>query len=232
MPLSRFIIYALHHNDSPRIYIGRSSTGLERPRQHGKTKTCFPVSRWAHKLSKQGKTYSIAVLEEFDSPEHLNEAERFYISYFRSLGIPLLNCTDGGEGLYNATAETRAKLSAAMTGRTFTPEWKAKISRAKTKNSPKEHIVALNKSRIGKPLSEAHKATLSKAHLNSIASIAQRKRLFAQNKERHPRAILTMSQVEEIRTSLSVSLKDFALRFGVCKTTIHAVRSGQNWAKR
>lgn len=130
--MSKFIIYALHHDDSPHVYVGRSSRGMSRPQQHGlpSAKKRYPVSKWAAKLVKLGKQYSIAVLEECETADQLVEAEMFHIACLRSMGVPLLNCTDGGEGCigWRPSPETREKMRLNSIGRVLSEEAKRKIS--------------------------------------------------------------------------------------------------------
>jgi hypothetical protein len=55
-----------------------------------------------------------------------DEAERFYIAYFRMVGARLNNHTDGGEGCvgYRHNAEARQRISAGKMGRRWTEERK------------------------------------------------------------------------------------------------------------
>src|ERR1039457_6715431 len=50
---------------------------------------------WVRSL-KQPPTYFI--LEECGTREELNDAERFWIDWYRRLGVRLTNLTDGGDG--------------------------------------------------------------------------------------------------------------------------------------
>ena len=122
------IIYALHVDGSQRVYVGKSTTGLARPRTHGavsnvKKNPHFPVVRWLVKWRALGKTYDTCVLEECETPEALEEAERFHIAYLKSIGVLLLNLTDGGEGLLNPSQEVRQKMRAA-----WPPERRAQLA--------------------------------------------------------------------------------------------------------
>lgn len=121
--VSKYLIYALHHPDSLRVYVGKSSSGMVRPRTHGtpwhlKKYPQFPVVRWInkHRAAEEGWNYQITVLEECASAAVLDEAERFYIAYFRMTGMLLLNCTDGGEGTsgYTHTEISRRRMSEAQ----------------------------------------------------------------------------------------------------------------------
>ena len=116
--VSQFLIYALHHSLSKHMYIGKSSSGFRRPQEHGWPKAMeryaeLPRTKWIKSLRKRGLDYQIAVIEELSRKEDLNEAERFHIAYMRSIGVALLNLTDGGDGFTGQhTDEARAKMSA------------------------------------------------------------------------------------------------------------------------
>jgi len=128
--VTRSLIYALYRDDSDKLYVGKSTSGLRRPLSHGtpsvlRANSHLPLARW---IKKHG-SYSIALLEACDR-SMLNEAECFYIAYFRSLGIPLLNLTDGGEGTlgHHHSEEYKARSSAVRRGRHASPETRAKMS--------------------------------------------------------------------------------------------------------
>jgi len=53
--------------------------------------------------------------------------EQKYISYLRSHGVPLVNATDGGDGLINPSIETRIKMGRSQLGRKHSEETKRKI---------------------------------------------------------------------------------------------------------
>ena len=60
------------------------------------------------------------------------EAERYWIAYYRSIGCDLVNVAKGGAGGgmigRHHSFETRARVSAKLTGRVFTSEHRANIS--------------------------------------------------------------------------------------------------------
>jgi hypothetical protein len=96
-----FLVYALV---DPRTkqwrYIGKSSQGLERPRQHAHRaalETSHKAS-WIKQLQALGLRYEIEVVEEFISHEGLYEAEQEWIARAVELGIPLTNLKDRGPG--------------------------------------------------------------------------------------------------------------------------------------
>jgi hypothetical protein len=100
-------------------YVGYSSTGVRRPRQH---RSAFELRKRTHKtawiksLLAEGLEYTIVVLEEVSSRDTLADAERFWIAFGRACGWPLTNLTDGGEGLLNPSDETRAKMRTSNLG--------------------------------------------------------------------------------------------------------------------
>lgn len=106
-------------------YVGKSSSGMTRPCNHGKGHTLrhdrTRCGNWIRKLQSAGLEYSVVILELCDSPEALALAERWWIAFGRVCGWPLVNHTDGGEGCPGrlTSAETKAKLR-----RTSTSMWK------------------------------------------------------------------------------------------------------------
>lgn len=118
------LIYGLFDpRDGQLRYIGKSSSGLRRPRMH----SCPSVlarerchrSSWIKALLGAGVRPEIRILEEHDSEANLNSAEVRLIAFHRSIGARLTNMTDGGEGATGAkkSEETRAKLSVALRGK-------------------------------------------------------------------------------------------------------------------
>lgn len=72
---------------------------------------------WIRKLLKDGFQPRFILLETCVDDKELIIAERRWIATFRALGAQLVNGTDGGEGMANPSAETRAKLTASRKGK-------------------------------------------------------------------------------------------------------------------
>lgn len=94
-------------------YVGKSTFGLERTRQHkhqAKRERTYKAN-WLKSLCAAGLEYIVVVFET--EPPDLTAAERFWIAYGRASGWPLTNLTDGGEGRpgYVMPDGTRMKLS-------------------------------------------------------------------------------------------------------------------------
>lgn len=120
----KYIIYALCCPTTLKIrYIGKSSIGLLRPKQHWTNKKRLNdgthVHNWCRKLLNEGKVPTIQIIEQFDYTNDikqvLNEAEIKWIKFFRRNSRGLTNISDGGEGAA-LTLEHRQKISNGMLG--------------------------------------------------------------------------------------------------------------------
>lgn len=174
------IIYGLFDpRDGTLRYVGKSLKGAaDRLASHlcpSSLRDRTKKNGWLKSLLKKSLRPEWEVL---DRPQlnGLNEAEQFWIAYYKSIGCELLNMTPGGDGhhgrIYSPelrekigaaqrgkpkpkhSAETRAKMSAAHKGRKATAETRAKMSAAQRgiKHTP-ESIEAMR---------EVHRANWSK----------------------------------------------------------------------
>lgn len=126
-PAERFStcsIYALCDPVTNEIrYVGKSMVELRRRvSQHTSPYWLKKKSRkntWLKSLYAAGQRPEVVVLEHRETEQDLNEAERFYVAYFRSIGVRLTNHTDGGEGApgYTFSAEQKQALSDYWTDR-------------------------------------------------------------------------------------------------------------------
>jgi hypothetical protein len=167
--MSTHLIYALIDPDTeaPR-YIGKSTQGLARPRQHfsrWSLRANTHKNSWLKKVLAAGRTVEIQVIEEFPEDcgaERLSSAERFWIENYRWLGCDLTNATDGGEGTKGLvrTPEHRAKLAAAHKGKALSPEHKAKIG-------------ATSRGRTHSPETRARMSRSAKGRVHSPEAIAK-----------------------------------------------------------
>ncbi len=98
----KYIIYGLTDPDTGEVrYIGKSTKGLERPKEHLKSsslKSKTHKNNWIKSLLKSGKTFGITTIEILESIEKLDEREEFWINDYRSKNNNLTNSTDGGKG--------------------------------------------------------------------------------------------------------------------------------------
>lgn len=92
---SRFIIYGLIDPRNGQLrYVGQSSRGLIRPKQRH-ARHCWS---WEENLKCEGLVPEIEILQECNLIDELDEAEIFWIGYFRMIGANLTNISTGGCG--------------------------------------------------------------------------------------------------------------------------------------
>jgi NUMOD3 motif len=168
------VIYGLVDPFDGQIrYVGKATNPHKRYRCHLNDQTQVRRGRWIRSLLAREASPKLAILSVCDA-SNWQQAEQYWIAEIRARGHDLTNHTDGGEGLINATNETRAKLRAAREAdwsdpkireerlRTLrSPERRAKISAALTglKKTP-EHIAKLPQNRVGTVLTPAGREKL------------------------------------------------------------------------
>jgi hypothetical protein len=105
-----------------------------------------------------------------------DEAEMFYIAYFKMLGARLTNSTDGGEGLSNPSEEVRRKIGLANLGRKGKPAWnKGKPMSMESKRKLSEAKMGQPAWNKGIPMSIEGKEKSRLAHLGFKHSKESRK---------------------------------------------------------
>ena len=114
----RYIVYGLMCPITNQIrYIGKSTSGLNRPRQHmclSSLRSNTHKNNWIRNLRASGLRCSIKVLEEMCDAKRLYEREQYWIDIYRPLGF-LTNSTDGGPGLlgWRPSADAKKRMAAA-----------------------------------------------------------------------------------------------------------------------
>lgn len=113
------IIYALIDPLTEMVrYIGKTKASLNQrygghlceARNSGRDKKNTRKNKWIKSLAKQGRKPAIELLDRV--PEQQWQFwEQWYICLYRSWGFRLCNLTAGGDGLTNASDETKEKLS-------------------------------------------------------------------------------------------------------------------------
>lgn len=125
------LVYGLCLKSDPTIrYIGVTSREIHnRLSQHAlaaRNGKELPVYRWWRK--HDDVTY--VILHSVSTIDEMFDLERREIASRTNL----LNCTTGGEGLINPSAETRAKMSKTRTGRKLSAQHRANLSLGKIGN--------------------------------------------------------------------------------------------------
>lgn len=90
-------------------------------------------ARWIRGLLSIGIKPDLITIEQTDEL-HVQERERYWISYYRTLGFPLTNLSEGGDGVlgYHHTPEIIEKYSSKLRGRPKSPAHRKNISIART----------------------------------------------------------------------------------------------------
>jgi hypothetical protein len=131
------LIYGLIDPRSRLIrYVGMSSCGMRRPKQHRST-SCPNTycRRWVQQLQELRLDYEIVVLETVSNAADLSQAECWWIAFGKACGWPLTNLTAGGGPSEAAITEQRRRREAraaaarAATQIVYTPEQLAVFER-------------------------------------------------------------------------------------------------------
>jgi len=133
------VIYVLTDPFSKEArYVGQTRQNMrQRFAHHMESSRNMPVARrkWIFDLKSQGSRPDVIILDECPTADG-DESERFWIAYLGSLGANLLNITFGGKAGARGhklgaihTAESKRKLSEAMTGRIVSDDTREKLSK-------------------------------------------------------------------------------------------------------
>lgn len=220
---SQFLIYALvDPRSGERFYVGQSSKGLSRPKQHtnrANLKDRCPKAARVREIVAYGLKPAIEVLQYVADPDAvvpaplrcwsgsdidaLNATEMWWILHGNIAGWPLRNRTDGGEGARGmvVTDEHRANMSKGMRGvkrDPFSDEHRANMSKSmRGKKKSAEHIAKTAAAMRGRKASPEHVAKRVAALTGQKRSKEQRMRISDAVKN-SPKAIV---QREKLRMS-------------------------------
>lgn len=168
-------------------YVGVTVRDLSaRLAAHVNERTQNHKNRWIRVLERQGLIPIIRHLQDVPD-ETWQEAERYWIAYFTSIGCALTNMTEGGEGSvgYEHSDDAKAKMSRSRIGKTKSDKHKAKISaglmghevseetRSKLREKRKTYVVSddtkakMSKSLKGRIKTPEECAAISKGKLES-----------------------------------------------------------------
>ena len=164
-----YIVYALSDPYSGDIrYIGQTSRGVDRRfakhKENARLRVKSHLYNWMRSLPTSPL---LEIIEECENKSSLDEAEIFYICYFRSLGFDLTNLTNGGDGTvgYRLSIEQRKAIGVRNLGRRASRETRERMSAAHeghvTSQETRDKIGHANRGRV---LSEEQKIGLARAH--------------------------------------------------------------------
>lgn len=228
-----FTVYTLEDADTQEIrYVGLTRTSLKRRLSgHKRTARCGSNRRVYNWLRKCQKIPSIKALETHASLHEAQEAEKFFIAYFKYVGVRLTNLTEGGEGTLGLRSnrrgiplpiETKEKISRTLQGHSY------------NKGIPKtkEHRQKLSDAKKGVPLCATHSQRISAAHKKSglkppswagKTHTEETKNKMRVSAKTPPRAIVELTTMQ-----CFVSVSAAALALKVRKADIFSVLSGRS----
>jgi len=160
-------IYALCDPETHGVrYVGQTIQKVEdRFKRHLKDRHHNHKTAWIKSLQSRGLAPELIIIEYADD-SCWQEREMYWIAYYRSIGVNLVNSTDGGDGGLNPSPETRLKRSQSLTGRKrepFSEEWRKKLGDAnRGKKESVEHRQSISRALKGKPKSDEHRKHLRK----------------------------------------------------------------------
>lgn len=197
IPKEYNVIYGLIDPNSKELrYIGKALNLRKRFSQHHRISVLKPKTHknnWLKSLLNKGQSAELVIIEKYNTPEELPQAEIDMIAYFKFIGCDLVNTTNGGEGSLGIknflgkhhSQESKNKISESNKGQKRTDETKQNISKSKIgKPSPRLGMIASEKTLI--KMSEASKRnkhkiseTNTKRFKNKSWSIIDGKRVWS-----------------------------------------------------
>jgi group I intron endonuclease len=164
-----YSIYIIQNKITEKVYVGQTISGESRLRNHK-----YLLNKNIHKNqylqnawnSYGSNAFEFYILDSFNTKEEMDEAEIFYIKWYKDLSLSY-NLTNGGEGGGTHSSESRIKMSESSKNRPpISEETRLKISLAK-KNISEETRLKMseskkdNKYNLGKTYSEETRIKMS-----------------------------------------------------------------------
>lgn len=188
-----FYVY-LHRRktDNKVFYVGKGK-GNRATSKHGRSEW------WKRTADKHG--FEVEIVFDNLSEEESFECEKNTILEFRYFGHPLVNMTDGGEGMsgHKPSKETLAKRSEKLKGQKRTPEQCRRISESITGRKLSPSVIdGMVKRRTGVARSPESVRKTAEANRGKKRTLEQRKRLS----EGHSKRVKDASERKEKSKSL------------------------------
>ena len=122
------VIYGIENKLNHKIYVGQTiQKVIKRINEH----KCRKLQLIDKAIQKYGwKNFVWVVLEECETHESLNEAEKHWIAKLNCQCPNGYNLNSGGDLHFHPTEEVRRKQSKSLKGRKFTDEHRANLSKA------------------------------------------------------------------------------------------------------
>lgn len=228
MTVEKFFIYKYTNKINNKIYIGKTNNVKRRQTEHLSRSGTMENNHFYNAIKKYGfENFTFEIIDECDDENKSFELEIYYIAILNSNDKTIgYNSTEGGEGVRNVSEALRKQISDrgklrigdknTFYGKHHTDATKESISKANKGKSP----------RLGKILSQASKALISKGNTGKIRSLEQKEKLSKLNSgENATNAKITNEEAIQIRkeNSLGISRLELAQKYNVSKSSIDRI---------
>lgn len=202
------VIYALRDPITMDLrYVGKADDPERRFRDHlspGQLdRYRSRKNSWLKGLVALGLRPYLEIVDEVPA-DQANEAERYWIEWYRSQGAPLTNGTDGGDGGAITDPEALARIRAAHLGVKASEETRAKMS------------------------ASAKRRCADEAERDRLRSISNGKPPVNHG-EKNPRAKLSDEQVRALREQAAAGeeLRSLAVAYGITPASVTQLVTGK-----
>lgn len=202
------LVYKVTNKINGKSYIGQTTGSLrKRWNEHCRSSShCVVLSNAIQKYGKE--SFSIELLNRFNSLHDLNEAESEYIILFNTLAPNGYNLRKGGDNSLHST-ESKQKISNAKRGKKFSLA----------------HRKALSDAKQGTTLSKTHKARIAASCGSGPAHKDYGKTLSVEHKAKLSSSRKDKRKVICAKTgTVYDSVSSAALALGVSRRTISRMR--------
>jgi len=196
-------IYGLIDPNTFKVrYIGKTIRSKERLQNQLNEKSKTYRCNWLRSLKEKGKAPIQVVLQTLNDFDNWQDAEIKWIAIAKKYNWPLVNCTDGGDGVTNISGESKDRMIKTWKGRKHKPESLEKMRLAN----------------IGKVQPEAYKQRMKE--LMTGRKITWGDKLSKANSK------FDDQKIKEVRRDLDngLKVKDLALKYNVHRTTITKIK--------
>ncbi len=195
-------------------YVGKANNPKKRLFDHlrGKEKGYRP--NWISGLKKAGLRPVMNIVEEVEF-KHWQEAEIFWIAYFRQIGFSLMNLDIGGTGAHNVTDSMREKCRLIHLGKKRSVEARermriAHLGKKPTPEAKENHRRAMIGKKKGCPMHPNARAALRIANIGrkqSAETIAKRVAKIKGMKRKYPASEMVLKHMREMREKYATMKK-------------------------
>lgn len=206
-------IYVLIDPRSGEIrYVGQTRRSLSiRLREHVQGRRWCRRMAWLTVLRRQEVTPVIRLVQQVPIAA-VDEAERYWIAYFRGIGCALVNSTDGGDGCsgHSMSDEGRSKIAVANSRRIWSEESKARCRSAHLgKAMPEGTGAKISAAKMGHVVSEEARAKMSATKKGRRLSMEARAKMSAARKGRpgHPLSAEARAKISAARRGTTLSVE-------------------------